>query len=249
MVHRNFRPACAMGKVSQQGIEGYKSPSENDVRRAIDAGESLRPTVAVLDDDEAILRSIGRALAGHGFDARLFSSPALLLAEIASVAPSCLIADLAMPGMSGLDVQRVLAKQGLACPIIFVTAHGDVRTSVQAMRGGALDFLTKPFELHELLDALNRAISQSRCIREHEVQLARVRHRVESLTPREREVLEQVVAGLLNKQIAGNLGISEKTVKVHRGRVMRKMSVRSVAQLVRATDQVVPQRMTVELDS
>ncbi|HEX5766074.1 MAG TPA: response regulator [Woeseiaceae bacterium] len=227
-----------MGKVSHQATEGYESPSENDIHHAVGAGESRRPTVAVLDDDEAILRSIGRALAAQGFDARLFSSPALLLAEIASVAPSCLIADLAMPGMTGLDVQRALAMQGLKCPVIFVTGHGDVRTSVQAMRGGAVDFLTKPFELYELLDALERAISKSRHFREIDDRLASVQRRVESLTPREREVFKQVIDGLLNKQIAANLGISEKTVKVHRGRVMRKMSVRSVAQLVRAAGQV-----------
>ena len=126
--------------------------------------------------------------------------------------------------------------------MIFVTAHGDIRTSVQAMRGGAVDFLTKPFELRELLDALDRAISKSRRVRESEDRLASVRRKVESLTPREREVFNQVVDGLRNKQIASNLGISEKTVKVHRGRVMRKMSVRSVAQLVRAAEQVEPRR-------
>jgi FixJ family two-component response regulator len=201
-------------------------------------GEAQPPTVAVLDDDEAVLRSIGRALSSQGFATRLFSSPALLLAEITSIAPSCLIADLAMPGMSGLEVQRALAKQGLGCPIIFVTGHGDIRTSVQAMRGGAVDFLTKPFEWRELLDALERAISKDRRHRESEGQLAMVRGQVESLTPREREVFNQVIDGLLNKQIAANLGISEKTVKVHRGRVMRKMSVRSVAQLVHAADQL-----------
>ena len=217
------------------------STSEHGIRPVV-VGESLLPTVAVLDDDDAVLRSIGRALTGQGFDARLFSSPALLLAEITSLAPSCLIADLAMPGMTGLDVQRVLARQGLGCPMIFVTAHGDIRTSVQAMRGGAVDFLTKPFELRELLDALDRAISKSRRVRESEDRLASVRRKVESLTPREREVFNQVVDGLRNKQIASNLGISEKTVKVHRGRVMRKMSVRSVAQLVRAAEQVEPRR-------
>jgi RNA polymerase sigma factor (sigma-70 family) len=218
------------------------STSEDDIRRPVVVGESLLPTVAVLDDDDAVLRSIGRALDGQGFDVRLFSSPALLLAEITSLAPSCLIADLAMPGMTGLDVQRVLATRGLRCPMIFVTAHGDIRTSVQAMRGGAVDFLTKPFELRDLLDALERAISKSRRLRESENRFAVVRRKVESLTPREREVFNQVVDGLINKQIAANLGISEKTVKVHRGRVMRKMSVRSVAQLVRAAQQVEPRQ-------
>jgi FixJ family two-component response regulator len=212
--------------------------SEDGIRRPIDAGESLRPTVAVLDDDDAVLRSIQRALAGQGYDARLYSSPALLLAEIRSIAPWCLIADLVMPGMTGLDVQRALAIQGLRCPIIFVSGHGDIRTSVQAMLGGAVDFLTKPLEFGELLGALERAISRDRHFREIEDRLVLMRRRVESLTPREREVFKYVVDGLLNKQIAADLGISEKTVKVHRGRVMRKMSVRSVAQLVRAAAQL-----------
>jgi FixJ family two-component response regulator len=202
------------------------------------AEEKQQVTIAVLDDDPAVLRSIGRLLARQGFDVRLFASPVLLLSEIASLRPSCLIADLSMPGLSGLDVQRMLAGRGISCSIIFITGHGDIRTSVQAMRGGAIDFLTKPFDCEELLDALSRAVARNASVRETDDQRALVRRRVASLTPREREVFDHVVTGLLNKQIAARLDISEKTVKVHRGRVMRKMSVRSVAQLVRAAEQL-----------
>lgn len=194
--------------------------------------------MAILDDDPAVLRSMARLLSGYGFEVRQYTSAKSLLAEIASLQPSCLIADLSMPDLTGLDVQRTLAEWGLTCPVVFVTAHGDIRTSVQAMRGGAVDFLTKPVELADLLDAVNRAVSRGRLLREIEDRRALIQRRVASLTSRERQVLEQVVAGLLNKQIAANLCISEKTVKVHRGRVMHKMSVRSLAQLVRAAQEV-----------
>lgn len=194
-------------------------------------------TIAVLDDDPAVLRSMVRLLGAHGFDVRPYTSATVLLSEIASVRPSCLIVDLAMPGLTGLDVQRTLADRGLACPLVFVTAHGDIRTSVQAMRGGAVDFLTKPIDMYDLLNALNRAVSRGREVRALDERRALFRRRVDSLTPREREVFEQVIAGLLNKQIAAKLCISEKTVKVHRGRVMRKMSVRSLAELVRVAQE------------
>jgi FixJ family two-component response regulator len=219
-----------IGRASEQS-QGGLFPGGNA------AEEKQQITVAVLDDDPAVLRSIGRLLARERFEVRLFASPLLLLSEIASLKPSCLIADLAMPGLSGLDVQRMLAARGISCSIIFITGHGDIRTSVQAMRGGAIDFLTKPFDSEELLDALSRAVARSASVRETDDQRTLVRRRVASLTPREREVFEYVVTGLLNKQIAARLDISEKTVKVHRGRVMRKMSVRSVAQLVRAAEQ------------
>lgn len=196
------------------------------------------PAVAVVDDDPGVLRSITRLLAVHGFDVRAFSSPESLLAEIASFTPACVIADLSMPGLTGLDLQRTLDESNPSYPIVFVTAHGDIRTSVLAMRCGAVDFLTKPFEQEELLDAVGRAIARSLQLRERAERLAGVQVRVDSLTQREREVYRQVVAGLLNKQIAANLGISEKTVKVHRGRVMRKMGMRSVAQLARVAEQL-----------
>ena|SRR5690606_24747927 len=190
--------------------------------------------IAIVDDDPGVLRSIARLLAIHGYVARPFSSPESLLAEIGSFAPDCVIADLSMPGLTGLELQSKLAESDRAYPIVFVTAHGDIRTSVLAMRGGAVDFLTKPFEQAELLDAVGRAIARSIRSRQQAERLAQVRERVGSLTGREIEVYKQVVSGLLNKQIAANLGISEKTVKVHRARVMRKMGMRSVAQLARA---------------
>lgn len=199
-----------------------------------------RVTVAVLDDDTAVLRSVARLLAAHGFDAATFSSPHALLTDIASLDPDCLIADLALPDLSGLDVQQILASKGVSCPIVFVTGHGDIRTSVKAMLGGAVDFLTKPFDADELIEALERAVSRSVRDRELGGRRAMERDKVASLTARERQVFEQVVNGLLNKQIAGNLGISEKTVKVHRGRVMRKMAVRSLAQLVRVAEHIEP---------
>ena len=193
-----------------------------------------RSTVAVLDDDPSVLRSIGRLLRQNGYETATYSAPDRLLAEIVALNPACLVVDLAMPGLSGLEVQRFLATRRVNCPAIFVTGHGDIRTSVQAMLGGAVDFLVKPFDPDELLQAIDRAIARHREARELADRLASVRRHVASLTPREREVFVQVTSGLLNKQIAANLGISEKTVKVHRGRVMRKMAVRSVAQLVRA---------------
>ncbi len=195
-------------------------------------------TVALVDDDRSILRSLERLLTQHGFQVRAFSSSRVFLSEMGSFEPSCLVLDLSMPEVSGLDVQQSLGDQVLNCPIIFITAHGDIRTTVQAMRGGAVDFLTKPFAAAELLDALHRAIERGRHNRELDSRRNVLRSRAASLTTRERQVFEQVTSGLLNKQIAANLCISEKTVKVHRGRVMRKMSVRSVAQLVRAAEQL-----------
>lgn len=196
----------------------------------------VSPAIALLDDDPAILRSMGRLLRSEGFEVLPFSSPSLFLSQVASLEPMCVVVDLSMPELSGLDVQRVLAERGVICPMVFVTGRGDIRTSVQAMRDGAVDFLTKPFDAGELLDALQRAIEAGRRNRETDSQLAVLRERAASLTAREHQVFEQVVAGLLNKQIAANLSISEKTVKVHRGRVMRKMSVRSVAHLVRVAE-------------
>lgn len=197
-----------------------------------------RPTVAIVDDDVRVLRSIGRALATHGYDVSSFASPMSLLANLSSLAPSCVIVDLLMPGLTGLDVQRSLRKSGSTWPVIFITGHGDIRTSVRAMLDGAVDFLTKPIDLDDLLQAVDRAVARSRSVRERDHRLELVRRRAASLTPRERQVFGLVVAGLLNKQIAANLGITEKTVKVHRGRVMQKMAVRSLADLVRAAGQL-----------
>lgn len=200
------------------------------------ASVSGTPTIALVDDDPYVLHSMTRLLAVAGHDVRAFSSPESLLAEISSIAPACVISDLSMPGLTGLELQSRLEESNSLCSIIFVTAHGDIRTSVLAMRNGAVDFLTKPFEQADLLDAIGRGLARSRYAWERAERVAAMRRRVESLTEREMEVYRQVVAGLLNKQIAANLGISEKTVKVHRARVMRKMGLRSVAQLARLAE-------------
>jgi FixJ family two-component response regulator len=197
-----------------------------------------QPLIAIVDDEPAVLRSIARLLQLQGFAVKPYSSAQRLLEEIERCSPGCIVSDLSMPELSGLELQRTLAKYSEQYPIVFITGHGDIRSSVEAMRAGAVDFLTKPFEQSELLDAVERALLRSRQAREVGDKLDGMRHRVESLTQREREVFEQVVAGYLNKQIAAHLGISEKTVKVHRARVMRKMSVKSVAQLARLAEQI-----------
>lgn len=213
--------------------------AQGDARDGGAALESNRGSaIAVVDDDPGVLRSLARLLAVHGFEVRAFSSPESLLAELESFGPACVIADLSMPGLTGLDLQRKLEESSLLYPIVFVTAYGDIRTSVLAMRSGAVDFLTKPFDQADLLDAVDRAIALSTRSRKQAECVAVVRRNVASLTEREMDVFRLVVVGLLNKQIAADLGISEKTVKVHRARVMRKMGVRSVAQLARAAEQL-----------
>lgn len=197
-----------------------------------------RPLVAIVDDDPSVLNSLVRLLERHDFDAKPFPSAEMLLGQLEVLFPQCVVADLSMPGLSGLDLQRVLGDWSELCPIVFLTGHGDIRSSVEAMRAGAVDFLTKPFDQEELLRAVRNAVSRGRQARESSGKLQHVRQRVASLTQRERQVFELVVAGHLNKQIAAQLGISEKTVKVHRARVMRKMSVRSVAQLTRIAAQI-----------
>lgn len=194
--------------------------------------------IAVVDDEPAVLKSIARLLQLQGFAVKPYASPQRLLEEIPTYVPACIIADLSMPELNGLDLQRTLAPYAEQSPIVFISGHGDIRSSVTAMRAGAVDFLTKPFEQAELLDAIERALTRSRHARELGDKLGGMRHRVESLTHRERQVFEEVVSGFLNKQIAAHLGISEKTVKVHRARVMRKMSVKSVAQLARLAEQI-----------
>ncbi|HEX6998344.1 MAG TPA: response regulator [Gammaproteobacteria bacterium] len=235
--HRRGLPPAPQPASRGAGPRPGTEPVRSDRALFRDEGDRKR-SVVVVDDDPAVLRSLGRLLALHGFDVKSFASPESLLAEVESLAPTCLIADLSMPGLNGLDLQRTLDERGLSYPIVFVTAYGDIRTSVQAMRRGAVDFLTKPYDQRDLLDAVARAIDARERSREESERLALLRRRLASLTVREREVFEQVAAGYLNKQIAANLGISEKTVKVHRARVMRKMSVRSLAQLARAAEQI-----------
>lgn len=220
--------------------EGPAATPARDVdQRAGTAALSSRPSaIAIVDDDPAVLRSLARLLAVHGYHVRAFGSPESLLEEIEVFGPDCVIADLSMPGLNGLELQERLDEMGLRYPIVFVTGHGDIRASVLAMRGGAVDFLTKPYDQQHLLDAVGRAMSRTWHSRVEAERRSSVRLRLESLTEREREVFHQVAVGLLNKQIAAILGISEKTVKVHRARMMRKMGVRSVAQLARMAEQI-----------
>jgi FixJ family two-component response regulator len=197
---------------------------------------SSRERVFVVDDDPAVRKSLARLLRSAGLEAIAFGSPEEFLRSIGADAAGCAILDVTMPGLDGLALQRELASRGTELPVIFLTGHGDVPMSVQAMKGGARDFLTKPVDDEVLLAAVRRTLETDRAGRESRRERAAIRERLGTLTAREREVLEGVVAGRLNKQIASDLGIAEKTVKVHRGRVMEKMAASSVAELVRMAD-------------
>ena len=195
-------------------------------------------TVFVVDDDPSMRRSLESLLRSVGHDVHAFSSaPEFMRAERKN-APGCLVLDVRLPGMSGLAFQQELAKAGVALPIIFVTGHGDVPMSVRAMKAGAVEFLTKPFDDQVLIDSVHAAIERDRARRRDEAKLASIRHRFESLTERERQVLGHVVSGRVNKRIADELSLSVVTVKVHRGQVMRKMQAKSVAELVRMADRI-----------
>ena len=196
---------------------------------------SLGPTVFVVDDYAAGRRSISRLLRTAGFAVTAFASAKEFLAQYDPQTSGCLVLDLAMPEVSGLELQSILAGKDSLLPIIFLTAHGDIPKSVQAMKRGASDFLTKPVNDEDLLAAVRVAIDKDRALRREQAELSEIRSRLATLTPREREVLEYVVAGKLNKQIAGELGTVEQTVKIHRAHLMQKMRVQSVAELVRLT--------------
>ncbi len=196
----------------------------------------LGSTVFVVDDYAPGRRSISRLLQAAGFAVTAFASAKEFLAQYDAEAPGCLVLDLAMPAVSGLELQGILADRGSLLPIIFLTAYGDIPKSVQAMKLGASDFLTKPVNDEDLLAAVRAAIEKHRALRRERAELSEIRGRLATLTPREREVLEYVVAGKLNKQIAGELGTVEQTVKIHRAHVMQKMRVQSVAELVRITE-------------
>jgi FixJ family two-component response regulator len=196
----------------------------------------LGHTVFVVDDYAPGRRSISRLLRAAGFAVTAFASAKEFLAQYDAEAPGCLVLDLAMPAVSGLELQGILADRGSLLPIIFLTAYGDIPKSVQAMKLGASDFLTKPVNDEDLLAAVRAAIEKHRALRREQAELSEIRARLATLTPREREVLEYVVAGKLNKQIAGELGTVEQTVKIHRAHVMQKMRVQSVAELVRITE-------------
>jgi FixJ family two-component response regulator len=195
-----------------------------------------QPTIFVVDDYAAVRSSISRLLRAAGFVVTAFGSAQEFLAQYDPGAWGCLVLDVAMPGLNGLELQDVLAKAGSLLPIVFLTGEGDIPKSVQAMKRGASDFLTKPVDEKDLLAAVRAAIGKDRAYRRKQAELYEIRARLATLTPREREVLEYVVAGKLNKQIASDLGTVEQTIKVHRAHVMEKMKVRSVAELVRLTE-------------
>jgi FixJ family two-component response regulator len=197
-----------------------------------------KSTILVIDDDPDVRASIGRLLRSLGIDVRLFASIADFLKSDEPNGPACLVLDVRLPGQSGLDLQRELARAKRELPIIFITGHGDIPMSVQAMKGGAIEFLTKPFRDQDLLDAIQLGLSRNREWREKEEALADLRGRFASLSPREREIVIHVARGRLSKQIAHDIGIAEATVKVHRSRAMQKMNAHSLPELGRMADKL-----------
>ncbi|WP_395675450.1 response regulator transcription factor [Inquilinus sp.] len=200
------------------------------------AASADTPLVLIVDDDEAIREALTDLLRSVGIEAKSFGSTRELLDAAPTDRPGCLILDVRLPGLSGLDLQAQLARSGNTRPIIFMTGHGDIPMTVRAMKAGALDFLTKPFRDQDMLDAVATAIDRDKTQRRDAATAKEAAALAAALTPREAEVMAAVVKGLMNKQIAGQLGISEITVKLHRGNVMRKMDVRSVADLVRKAE-------------
>ena len=194
------------------------------------------PVVFIVDDDASVRRSIQDLLSSVALRSEAFATPQEFLESKRTDCPGCLVLDVRLPGMSGLDCQRALAEAGVNIPIIFITGHGDVPMTVRAMKSGAVEFLTKPFRPQELLDAVQQALDRDRKFREKRRETAEVRGRYETLTAREREVMELVVSGLLNKQIGSELGTGEHTVKIHRAHVMEKMKAGSLPALIRMAD-------------
>jgi FixJ family two-component response regulator len=192
--------------------------------------------IAIVDDDPWARDGLQRLIRSAGWRAETFASAQEFLARPGTEEPSCLVLDLQLPGLSGLDLQKRMAEVGLEIPIVFLTGHGDIPASVQAMKAGAVEFLTKPVDDQKLLQAIQEAIERDRRTREQHAEVRELRDRYESLTPREQEVMQQVVSGLLNKQIAAELNITEVTVKFHRGHIMRKMRADSLADLVRMAE-------------
>jgi FixJ family two-component response regulator len=197
-----------------------------------------KPTVLIIDDDSDLRASIARLLRSLDMNTKLFASIPDFLKSDPPDGPTCLVLDVRLPGQSGLELQRDLVAAHRELPIIFITGHGDIPMTVQAMKGGAIAFLTKPFRDQDLLDAIQLGLSRDRARRQNESALAALRARFERLSPREREIVIQVARGRLSKQIAGDMGIAEATVKVHRSRAMRKMEARSLPELGRIADKL-----------
>jgi FixJ family two-component response regulator len=215
-----------------------------DPRSSVATVPGSNSCVVVIDDDPAFRASLGRLLRSVGLNPQLFASIADYLGFEPPDCPTCLVLDVRLPGRSGLDFQRDLAEANAALPIVFITGHGDIPMTVQAMKGGAIEFLTKPFRDQDLLDAVNLGLARDRLRREQNDVLGALRARFEALTPRERKIMIEVAQGRLSKQIAGDMGITEATVKVHRSNIMRKMRVASTPELCRIVDklQLAPER-------
>jgi FixJ family two-component response regulator len=229
---------CIFAHREEQRVTALEKPMS---KGAASDGVSITdrpPSVIVIDDDPAIRDSLGSLLRSVGLPAKLLPSVSEFLKTGRPNGPACLVLDVRLPGRSGLDFQRELAAANIHVPIIFITGHGDIPMSVQAMKGGAIEFLTKPFRDQDLLDAIQFGLARDRAWLAKEKALAELRARFETLTPRERDVMVRVVTGRLNKQIAADIGISEITVKVHRGQVMRKMQASSLPHLARMADKL-----------
>lgn len=199
---------------------------------------SPAPTIFLVDDDDSVLRGLGRLLRSAGYATKPFASPSEFLAQLPGDMPGCAVLDLSMPGLNGLELQQAMERHDCHLPVIFISGHRDVPASVKAMKGGAVDFLLKPYDEEQLLQAVSHALAKDAAAREVRTELQALQARHSTLTPREREVCALVSQGLPNKRIAHELGTSEKTIKVHRGRVVQKLGVGSVAELVRLVDRL-----------